>query len=80
MAAEAIFGRLGVPERVGTLVSGESLVNDGTGLVAFGVAVAAVVSGAFSVWEAGLSFLLIGGAECSSVSPSLASFCRCGPG
>ena len=61
VAAEAIFGRLGVPERVGTLVSGESLVNDGTGLVAFKVAVAAVVSGAFSVWEAGLSFLLIGG-------------------
>src|SRR5215210_2047547 len=61
VAAEAIFGRLGVPERVGTLVGGESLVNDGTGLVAFRVAVAAVVSGAFSVWEAGLSFLLIGG-------------------
>jgi NhaP-type Na+/H+ or K+/H+ antiporter len=61
VAAEAIFGRLGVPERVGTVVSGESLVNDGTGLVAFRVAVAAVISGAFSVWEAGLSFLLIGG-------------------
>jgi Na+/H+ antiporter len=52
---------LGVPERVGTVVGGESLVNDGTGLVAFRVAVAAVVSGAFSVWEAGLSFLLVGG-------------------
>src|SRR5215217_5213358 len=61
VAAEAIFGRLGVPERVGTVVSGESLVNDGTGLVAFRVAVAAVVSGAFSVWQASLSFLLIGG-------------------
>src|SRR5215208_3735185 len=56
VAAEAIFGRLGVPERVGTVVGGESLVNDGTGLVAFRVAVAAVVSGAFSVWGAGLSF------------------------
>src|SRR5829696_1414609 len=61
VAAEAIFGRLGVPGRVGTVVGGESLVNDGTGLVAFRVAVAAVVSGAFSVWEAGLSFLLVGG-------------------
>jgi Na+/H+ antiporter len=61
VAAEAIFARLGVPERVGTVVSGESLVNDGTGLVAFRVAVAAVVSGAFSLWEAGLGFLLIGG-------------------
>ena len=61
VAAEAIFGRLGVPERVRTVVSGESLVNDGTGLVAFRVAVTAVASGAFSVWEAGLSFLLVGG-------------------
>jgi Na+/H+ antiporter len=61
VAAEAIFGRLGVPGRVHTVVGGESLVNDGTGLVAFRVAVAAVVSGAFSFWEAGLSFLLVGG-------------------
>src|ERR687889_2169823 len=61
VAAEAIFGRLGVPERVGTVVGGESLVNDGTGLAAFRVAVAVVVSGAFSVWEAGLSFLLTSG-------------------
>src|SRR5215212_3934430 len=61
VAAEAIFGRLGVPERVGTVVGGESLVNDGTGLVAFRVAVAVVASGAFSVWAAGLSFLLVGG-------------------
>jgi CPA1 family monovalent cation:H+ antiporter len=52
---------LGVPERVGTVVGGESLVNDGTGLVAFRVAVAAVVTGAFSLWEAGLDFLLVGG-------------------
>src|SRR5215213_2190468 len=61
VAAEAIFGRLGVPERVSTVVGGESLVNDGTGLAAFKVAVAVVLSGAFSVWGAGLSFLLVGG-------------------
>src|SRR5215212_9770404 len=61
VAAVAIFGRLGVPERVGKVFGGESLVNDGSGLVAFKVAVAVVVSGAFSVWEAGLSFLLVGG-------------------
>lgn len=61
VAAEAIFRTLGVPERVGTVVGGESLVNDGSALVAFRVAVAAVVTGTFSVWEAGLSFLLVGG-------------------
>ncbi len=47
VAAEAIFSRLGVPERVGTVVGGESLVNDGTGLVAYRLAVAAVVTGTF---------------------------------
>ena len=61
VAAEAIFRRLGVPGRVGTVVGGESLINDGTGLVAYRIAVAAVVTGTFSVWGAGLDFLLVGG-------------------
>src|ERR671916_860893 len=61
VAAEAIFRRLGVPGRVSTIVGGESLVNDGTGLVAYRLAVAAVVTGTFSLWEAGLDFLLVGG-------------------
>jgi Na+/H+ antiporter len=61
VAAEAIFRRLGVPERVGTVVSGESLINDGTALVAFRVALAALGGGAFSIWEAGLNFVLVGG-------------------
>jgi Na+/H+ antiporter len=61
VAAEAIFRRLGVPGRVSTIVGGESLVNDGTGLVAYRLAVAAVVTGTFSVWEAELDFLLVGG-------------------
>jgi Na+/H+ antiporter len=61
VAAEAIFRRLGVPGRVSTIVGGESLVNDGTGLVAYRLAVAAVVTGLFSVWEAALDFFLVGG-------------------
>jgi Na+/H+ antiporter len=61
VTAQAVFGRLGVPGRVGTIIEGESLVNDGTGLVAYRIAVAAVVTGAFSIWEAGLDFLLVGG-------------------
>jgi NhaP-type Na+/H+ or K+/H+ antiporter len=48
VAAQAVFRRLGVPERVGTVVGGESLVNDGSALVVFDVAVAAVVAGMFS--------------------------------
>ncbi len=36
-------------------------MNDGSALVVFNVAVAAVVIGTFSAWEAGLSFVLSGG-------------------
>ncbi len=61
VAAEAVFRRLGVPGRVRTVVEGESLVNDGSALVAYRVAVAAVVTGTFSIWEAGLDFFLVGG-------------------
>jgi CPA1 family monovalent cation:H+ antiporter len=61
VAAEAIFRRLGVPRRVSTVVGGESLINDGTGLAVYRIAVASVVTGTFSAWEAGLNFLLVGG-------------------
>src|SRR5918994_266125 len=40
VAAQAVFRRLGVPGRVGTIIEGESLVNDGTGPVAYLIAVA----------------------------------------
>ena len=58
IAATAIAQRLGVPRRVVTILEGESLVNDATGIVAYRIAVAAVVTGAFSVWEAGLQFVV----------------------
>ena len=64
VAATAIAGRLGVPRRVVTIVEGEALINDATALVAYKVAVAAVLTGTFSAWEAGAQFLYsgIGGA------------------
>jgi CPA1 family monovalent cation:H+ antiporter len=58
VAAEAIFRRLGVPERVHTVIGGESIINDGTALVAYKIAVAAVVYGTFSFASAGLQFLV----------------------
>jgi len=61
VAAEATFRRLGVPDRVHTIVGGESIINDGTALVAYNIAVAAVVTGTFSVAGAGLEFLLVSG-------------------
>jgi NhaP-type Na+/H+ or K+/H+ antiporter len=41
-----------------TILEGESLVNDATGIVAYRIAMAAVVTGAFSLWEAGLQFVI----------------------
>jgi CPA1 family monovalent cation:H+ antiporter len=58
IAATAIMRRLGVPRRVVAIVEGESLVNDGTALVAYRFAVVAALTGSFSLWEAGLSFVL----------------------
>src|SRR5216683_1645115 len=52
IAATAIMRRLGVPRRIVTVVEGEALVNDGTALVLYRVAVIAAVSGAFSFWNA----------------------------
>ncbi len=57
-AAAAIAERVGLPRRLVSLVEGESLVNDGTALVAYKYAVAAVVTGAFSLPSAAGSFVL----------------------
>ncbi|MFL5907278.1 MAG: Na+/H+ antiporter, partial [Solirubrobacterales bacterium] len=49
VAAIATFDRLRVSGRVQLLVEGESMLNDATALVAYKVALAAVVSGSFAV-------------------------------
>ncbi len=48
VSAIATFERLGISDRVATLVEGESMVNDAVALVSFKVALAAVVSGALT--------------------------------
>ena len=53
IAATAISRRLGVPRRLVTIIEGESLVNDASALVLYRVAVAAVLTGTFSLWETG---------------------------
>ena len=57
VAATAIASRIGVPRRVVDIVEGESLINDATALVAYRVAVAAVLTGSFSLMDAGGKFL-----------------------
>ena len=58
IAATAVAERLGLPRRIVAILEGESLVNDATGIVAYRLAVAAVLTGAFSLWQAGLQFVV----------------------
>lgn len=45
IAATSVLRRVGAPNRISTILEGEALVNDGTGLTVYKLAVAAVVSG-----------------------------------
>ena len=58
LAAATIMRRLDAPRRLVSAVEGEGLFNDATALVAYRVAVAAVVAGSFSLANAGLKFVL----------------------
>ncbi len=60
VAAEAILKRLRVPLRIEAVLEGESLVNDATALVAYQFAVAAMVTGRFSLGKASARFFLVG--------------------
>jgi CPA1 family monovalent cation:H+ antiporter len=57
VAVSAILQRMNLPRRTLNVLEGESLINDGTALVAYKVAVAAVVHGSFSVADAGFHFV-----------------------
>ncbi len=59
VAALAITRRVRVPAVVSTLLEGESLVNDASALVAYRLAVAAVVTGVFSLADAATQFAVI---------------------
>jgi CPA1 family monovalent cation:H+ antiporter len=57
IAVSAILQRMNLPRRMLNVLEGESLINDGTALVAYKVAVVAVTTGAFSLADAGFHFL-----------------------
>jgi CPA1 family monovalent cation:H+ antiporter len=48
--------------RLITVLEGESLVNDASGLIAYKYALAAILAGNFVLWKASLNFLLVVGA------------------
>jgi monovalent cation/hydrogen antiporter len=55
----SVLGRLRVPQRIVTVLEGESLVNDASGLVLYRVAIAAAMTGQFSLLHAASSFVLL---------------------
>ena len=59
VAATAILSRLNIPRRIVTILEGESLVNDASGLVLYKFAIAAVLTGAFSLVDASTQFVLV---------------------
>ena len=59
VAATAILSKLNMPRRIVTVLEGESLVNDASGLVLYKFAVAAAMSGVFSLFDASVQFVLV---------------------
>jgi CPA1 family monovalent cation:H+ antiporter len=59
VAATAILSHMHMPRRLVTILEGESLVNDASGLVLYKFAVAAALTGAFSLAEASGQFALV---------------------
>lgn len=59
VAATAILSRLNIPRRIVTVLEGESLVNDASGLVLYKFAIAAVLTGTFSLADASIQFAAV---------------------
>ncbi|MFJ3055630.1 Na+/H+ antiporter [Herbaspirillum sp. NPDC087042] len=59
VAVSSIVGKGRLPASMQHVLEGEALMNDASGLVAFKFAVAAVITGSFSLVDASLSFVLI---------------------
>ncbi|WP_277585260.1 Na+/H+ antiporter [Psychrobacillus antarcticus] len=59
VAVGAISSRVKIPKTITHILEGEGLMNDASGLVAFKFAVAATVTGVFSLAEASVSFIWI---------------------
>src|SRR5450432_4686961 len=59
VAALAVTQNLKVPRKIVVILEGESLVNDATSFISFRFAVAAVLTGSFSLGQASLQFLLV---------------------
>lgn len=71
IAVSAIAARVPIPKRMMHILEGESLLNDASGLVCLRFAIAAALTGTFSVSSAALNFLWVafGGSRSALPSP-----------
>lgn len=61
VAVVALFRAIGVPKRLQVLLEGESLLNDGTAIVVYKLAIAAAIAGTFSLAQGISGFFVIAG-------------------
>ncbi|MFZ5972530.1 MAG: Na+/H+ antiporter [Bacteroidota bacterium] len=61
VAATSATKGLSIPRRIITVLEGESLVNDATGLIAYRYAIAATATGTFIFWLASINFVYVAG-------------------
>ncbi|MEG0551092.1 MAG: sodium:proton antiporter [Vagococcus sp.] len=59
VAVSALAEKVKIPHKMMHTLEGESLINDASGLVSFQFAVAALLTGTFSIFKASISFVLI---------------------
>jgi monovalent cation/hydrogen antiporter len=59
VAVSSLGKRIKIPGSIMNLLEGEALINDASGIVSFQFAVAAMVTGSFSLFHAGIDFLYV---------------------
>ncbi len=59
VAAGSVFERFSIPRRILAILDGEGLVNDATALVVYRFAIAAALTGTFSIGNASLAFVFV---------------------
>jgi len=60
VAVDAVAKRVAVPRKIMGILSGESIINDASGIICFQFAIITMTTGSFSLKQASLQFVLLG--------------------
>ncbi|MCL2198040.1 MAG: cation:proton antiporter [Defluviitaleaceae bacterium] len=76
VTVKAITDKLHLPEKIKSLIEGESLFNDASGLVAYNFALIAAISGIFNIGDvaAGFAFVALGGIAAGAAGAATVHF------